>query len=190
MTARSRTVVTILGAPDMGKSTLARAFLDRYPDSAGAKIICDPARQWEDSEFPGFEPKALEDWANELHGHGEGPANGGRGPGIVLLDDSDRYIYPASWNVWRHLWLANRHIQLDVIVTAHRPQGVPKDLLEATQELWIFNLEESHAIDYLSTCGPTLKATFRNNADPIPAEKGLALRVIRRERRTELVKVF
>lgn len=167
-------------------------MLDRYP---GEVIILDPAGQWEDGEWPAGayrNPKSLNAWIDEVTNEGRGPPGPrvGEEGALLVLDDADRYLPQwSAGNPWRDVWLANRHLRLDVIVTAHRPQGVPKDLLEACAELWLFALHEPLALDYLSRV-PSLASIFRSGEHPLPTRPGQALRVVKASGDVQRVKLF
>lgn len=170
----------------MGKTALAKKLLAAYP---GDKRILDPSGNFteeEGHEWPGR--RNVNEWIDELTAEGGGPAKGGWGPGLLVLDDADRYLTATAADSFRDVWLANRHLGLDVIVTAHRPQGVPKDLLGSTEELWLFAQEEPRALDYLASI-PALRFLATEGAE-LPTEPGYALRVKLRARAVELVDVF
>lgn len=194
MTKRERIIVVALGAPSMGKTRLVNALVDRYPASAGTVRALDPAGQWDWGEWPGGSQKLLKAWLQELKGENE---DGQRIPGaerhrgLLILDDCDRYISNSSFvrDGWRDLLVANRHYHLDIAATAHRPQGVPKDMLASATELWLFAQEEPLALEYLRKI-PTLAGTFAQNKAPLPVKAGLALRVRPRAREVKLVKLF
>lgn len=187
---RPRKIVTVLGAQGVGKTTLvmhiARAYLAAFGE--GSIRSLDPAGQFEEfgGEWPGR--GGVRDWINELTAHGDGPAKGGWGPGLLILDDADRYIDPHAYNDFRDVWIANRHLGLDVIVSAHRPQGIPKELLGCTHELYLFQQEEPLALEYLSKI-PTLKASLAKDGTMLPEEAFVALKVTRGSRETELIQV-
>lgn len=187
--ARERKIVSVFGAPGMGKSALAKSWLTAYqqvngPDSVRA---LDPSRTLGDvGEWPGR--AVLRDWFDELTGHGEGPAGGGWGPGMLVLDDADRWLRPWIQDEVVDLWLANRHLGLDIVVTAHRPQAVPKDMIGSSSELWLFAMEEPRALDYFARI-PTLRALLTGEVE-LPTEPGYALRVVPRSRSVQLVDVF
>lgn len=190
MSGRERKVIVALGAPGMGKSAWARQLVTRYQGAHGddSVRVLDPSGTFDElGEWPGR--KRVNEWISELTADGEGPKAGGWGPGLLVLDDADRYLLPMSFDAFRDVWLANRHLGLDVIVTAHRAPSVPKDLLGAASELWLFAQEEPRALEYLARI-PALRATFDELADPLPVVPGHALRVVPRRREVTLVDVF
>lgn len=169
----------------MGKSALARELLKRYP---GPKKVLDPSHSFPefDGEWPGR--RNVNDWLTKVTGDGEGPRKGGF-RGLLVLDDCDRYLTSASFDEWRDVWLANRHLGLDVVATAHRPSMVPKDLLGSADELWLFAQEEPLALAYLAKL-PSLRPTFANNKTPLPNVKGEALRVVPSKLLVQRVRIF
>ncbi len=187
--ARLRRVVVALGAPGSGKTGgLIRPLVQRYLAAGGQVRILDPGGEFDElGEWPGR--GAVDEWIDELTACGEGPRAGGWGPGLLVLDDADRYLGPGRSKAWDDVWMANRHLGLDVLVSAHRPQGVPKELLGAAHELWLFQQDEPRALEYLADI-PALRPVFEGNEHPLPNERGLALRVLVREQQLQLVRLF
>lgn len=187
---RERKVTVILGAPGMGKTALVKRVVAAYQRQHGAKSVraLDPSGALPGlGEWPGRRNTTA--WIEELTAEGEGPGAGGWGPGLLVLDDADRYLLPMSLDAWRDVWLANRHLGLDVIVTGHRAPALPKDLLGAASEFWLFAQEEVRALDYLASI-PTLRGAFKGIASPLPAVKGLALRVVPATRSVQLMRIW
>lgn len=190
--ARERKIVAAFGAPGMGKSALGRVLISGYiaQHGTGSVRALDPSRTFEDlgvSEWPGR--SGVEDWLSELTGDGEGPGGGGWGPGLVVLDDADRWLRPWIQEEVVDLFIANRHLGLDLFITAHRPQAVSKDLVGGVSELWLFAQEEPHALEYFMRM-QALKATLKSSDVELPTEPGYALRVVPRRREVSLVDVF
>lgn len=188
---RERKVVVVLGAPGMGKSALCKRLITAYQREHGAQSVraLDPSGTFPGiGEWPGRRNTTA--WIEELTAEGEGPKAGGWGPGLLVLDDADRYLLAQSFDAWRDVWLANRHLGLDVVVTGHRAPALPKDLLGAASELWLFAQEEPRALEYLAKL-PSLRGTFQANPDaPLPTEKGEALRVVPRARSIQRVRIW
>lgn len=180
--SRPRKIVTILGAQGVGKTTLVMHLARQYLSTFGPGSIraLDPANQFEEfgGEWPGR--GGVRDWINALTAHGDGPRAGGWGPGLLILDDADRYIQAHAYTDFQDVWIANRHLGLDVIVSAHRPQGVPKDLLGCTHELYLFQQEEPLALEYLMRI-PSLKRMAAEAADEemLPEVPFVALKLAR-----------
>jgi hypothetical protein len=205
---RERKVVVVLGAPGTGKTggvviPLVRQYVKRHGaesvrglDVSGdlAMALPDMATQW---EWPGS--SKVDEWFRTLTAEGQGPAGGGWGPGLLVLPDADRYLSPHTMGSMRDLWLANRHLGLDVILDAHRPQEFPPGLFLAASEIWLFSLEEVNANEKLSHVkgiGRIIRmrlAHMRETSEkkraqlakqiaeeeilPLPTEKGQALRI-------------
>lgn len=176
--ARDRRVVIMLGMKGMGKTRLLNLMIDRYPAAAGSVRALDRSHQWAWGEWPG-RGKALQEWLQELMGEDKDgrplPSAPGKHRGLLVLDDADRYLTSSSavGDLFRDLWLANRHYQMDLAVTAHRPQGIPKDLINAADEIWIFPIGEPRALDYLREIPALERAGLRQ----LPERAGVALRV-------------
>lgn len=193
MTPRQRRVVVVLGAPGCGKTNgITRPLVQRYLAAGGQVKILDPAGEFDElgesiACWPGR--GATDEWIDNLTAYGEGPRAGGWGPGLLVLDDADRFLSSGNTRSWQDLWMANRHLGLDVVVTAHRPQGVPKELLGSCHELWLCMQDEPHALEYLSAI-PALAPIFETGEHPLPTEPGRALKVLVRERQLFEVELF
>jgi hypothetical protein len=201
MAATSRKIVLILGTVDQGKTTLARWLLKGMSNERGPLIAVDPARQFPGGEWPrgfGYDQDVQRRWLQEITNDGEGPmmpptrdsdGNAIRkrvGPegAVLLLDDADRFLpnYPSRW---ADVWMANRHLRLDVIVTAHRPQDIPKPLIESASYLYLFNMGEPRALDYIRKIG-----WVGSLASKMPDRQGLCLAISRMPRGARWLDVF
>lgn len=187
MSPRERKIILALGAPGMGKSALAKQVIRAYEAQHGHDSVraLDPSGTFpEQGEWPGR--KGVTEWIDELTDEGRGNWHG-----LLVLDDADRYLTSAaSTESFRDVWLANRHLGLDVLVTAHRPQGVPKDLIASSSELWLFAQEEPRALEYLAEVRAVRTAMESAATKGLPTRVGYALRVIPRDGSAELVKLF
>lgn len=175
---RSRRIVVILGTTDIGKTFLTRMMIADYLASQDDDVvIVDPGRQFDEEErvFPEWAGKKnLPAWIDDLTAGGQGPADGGF-QGLLVLDDADRYIGVRTADEWVDLFFANRHLHLDIIVSAHRPQSIPKDLIGSAYQLILFQQDEELALEYLSKIGPVKSALSRGERVELPTEKGVAL---------------
>lgn len=193
MSKRDRQLITILGATRMGKTRLAKAYFAAHPGPT--KIVADPGSNWEKGEFPadGFESKkALGNWLDEITGKGLGPPHSkrvGLEGGLLVLDDADCFpgiSMPIS--KWSTLWNRYAHFRLDVIVTGHRPQTLPKDLFANSSQIIMFNMEEPYALKYLAEINGLQQLASGNLA--IPTEPGNALVWNRKTRTLSYMKTF
>lgn len=153
MAQRDRKIITILGKKRVGKTVLARQYYAAHPGPF--KHVADPSGSWTQGYFPAdaFQnKKSLENWFNKLTGNGRGPPHGvvPMEGGLLILDDADDYVSAAPYSFWKTLWNRNAHLRLDLIVTAHRPQGIPKDLIANSDQLILFPMGEKYAIEYLA----------------------------------------
>jgi len=176
---RERRIAVVLGKKGAGKTTLVRRWVDSYPGSVRA---LDPAGEFSFGEWPVGEGgktrrQAISDWLKELTGDGRG-----NWEGLLILDDSDRYASVVPSEAWTDVYCANRHVGLDVIVTAHRPQGVAKELLANADIVYIFQQDEPLARKYLEKF-----TQIEGLADLIPTEKGRALVVVHGHPPSELI---
>ncbi len=190
--ARERKVIAAFGAPGMGKTAWVKQLIDGYQAANGPGSVraLDPSRSLgELGEWPG-RGAPLKAWLAEVTGNGDGPAGGGWGPGLLVLDDADRWLRPWIQEEVLDLWLANRHLGLDVAITAHRPQAVSKEMIGAASELWLFAQEESHALDYFRNVGTVRRALERDESFDLPTEPGFALRIVPRRDEILMVDVF
>lgn len=189
MAGRQRKVVVALGAKGSGKTGgLTRPLVQRYLAGGGKVRILDPAGEFDElGEWPGR--GNTDEWIDTLTGEGLGPRGGGWGPGLLVLDDADRYLGAGTEKHFRDLWVANRHLGLDLVVSGHRPQGLPKDLLGAADELWLFQQDEPRALEYLAEI-PALEPVFAGATHPLPKKPGMALKVLVHERQVYLVRLF
>lgn len=200
---RERRIIVALGAPGKGKTALAKMVIADYRRRHGERSvhIIDPSYSFDgEGVWPGRNkvPKQRADgktiWVSAIDAHIDTLTAGGRGPrfggwsGLLVLDDADRYLTAGGNEYWRDIWLANRHLGLDVLVTAHRAAAVPKDLLGSAYELWLFAMDEPNALKYLAKV-PQLTALF-DGQHPLPSQKGQALRVVPSQGKLSYVTLF
>ncbi len=73
-----------------------------------------------------------------------------------------------------------------MIASAHRPQGIPKEMLAAAKLLWLFAMEEPNAVSWLKEIPALADITFN-----LPDRRFMALKVPLRPRGTpEIVQLF
>ena len=200
----------MLGAPGMGKTLFTRRLVDAWATSFRQEhpgffkgnpnrrlpiFIADPNRGFPApyGEFPAGgneDPSLLYPWIRGITGNGEGPPVSkrvGMEGGLIVLDDADVYLENTNGiNPWRPLWTKNRHLRLDVIVTAHRPQGVPKEMIAAAKMMYLFAMEEPNAVTWLQKI-PCLQGLDME----LPDEPFYALKLALRPREEpRIVKLF
>jgi energy-coupling factor transporter ATP-binding protein EcfA2 len=141
----------LFGPNGCGKTTLAEQIAHTYVRLDGRAWAIDPNGAWEKS--PGV--KSL--W----------PAEGIAGidellqdsatwkPGLVILDDADRYFRHPS-QIRDDYLTSNRHMRKDLLVISRRPQGIPKDAISNARFVALFpgSLTEVHAHKYFSGVFP------------------------------------
>lgn len=144
-------MATFLGAPASGKTTLVEFLTNRwrrtYPGDP--VYILDP-----NDAFPG-DPCATwpvsgdaEAWLEALKAH---RAKNGMRPGLLLLDDADRYLTGgAPRGIFKDLFTSFRHWRLDVMVNARRTQDIPKMVIQSADTCYIFRQREVHGREYLA----------------------------------------
>lgn len=187
---REREVTLVLGSNGVGKTTLLNVWVERYPaDSGSVRALDPPPHTWPWGEWPGY--SGIRDWLSRIKGvDADGLPVPDADPhrGLLLLDDCDRYISNVSYvrDGWRDLWVANRHFHLDVAAVARRPQEIPKVMIAAASEIWVFAQEESYAEEYLLK----LKSFTSLGITSLPREAGLAYRLRPREGVCDLVRLF
>lgn len=194
---RNRFILPILGAPGAGKTVLARAILQRYrrlyPRSQ--VIVCDPNRSWSKAEGGEWvsgadeDPSLLYPWIRRITNNGDGPGQNSRvtrDGALLLLDDADGYLVNTNQaNPWRCVWQRNRHLRLDLIATAHRPAGLPKDLIAAASELFLFRMDEPNALNYFAKI-----PAIGEIAGKLPSRDGECLHVSLNPRFVQTINVF
>jgi hypothetical protein len=198
---RDRSTIIALGGTGTGKTLLTRLLITAWLDSFKREFpawkgrypifIADP-----NCGFPApygeFPDEAHEDttamfpWIREITGHGHGPSRSSRvtsAGGLLVLDDADTYIQNTNAiNPWRPLWTKNRHLRLDIIVSAHRPQGIPKEMFAVANLVYCFQMEEPNAVSWLESI-PILK----NVQFELPEVRFMALKIPLRPRGTPVV---
>lgn len=134
---RERRVILILGSQGCGKTSVAKALYGRAMSRRERVHILD-----RNGNLGGSWPANddVDDWlAQRLAASGE------RRPTFLVLDDADDYLeHPLpKRSPFKSLFLRNRHLQMDVIVTARRAQGLPGQLLSSVDYLYVFALSSA-----------------------------------------------
>jgi len=141
----------LFGPNGCGKTTFAEQIARNYIRLGGRAWAIDPNGAWEKS--PGV--KSL--W----------PKEGIAGidvllqstatwkPGLVILDDADRYFRHPS-QIRDDYLTSNRHLRKDLLTLARRPQGIPKDAISIARFIALFpgSLTEVHARKYFAGIFP------------------------------------
>ncbi len=140
----------IFGAPGSGKTTLAESIIADYEKRGGRFDILDPhgnfahhprARWWYNLPKGQSATEKAEEWLRSTYG---------KGPRGLLLDDLDGPIGLHATDFWRDFFSGFRHWQCDLLITARRSQGVPKELVAGSQTIYQFRMMEPGAIKYLA----------------------------------------
>lgn len=141
--SRERVITAILGAPGAGKTSLLRDLV-AHAIARGTRIVAlDPQRQIPGGEWPGLEHVAT--WTGDLLELQRDAirAHDPDRPGMLVLDDGDLYIGKHGGGPLREIWIANRHYDLDALVTARRAQSLPLELLSGCEWMYLFRLPPS-----------------------------------------------
>lgn len=130
---RERRIVAILGAQGTGKSTLAKALVGRAMSRGERVTIFDPNGAMGGYPLP-----------DDVEGHLAAKLER-RSVGLLLADDADRYVpkRPRDSSPWRKIFLTNRHLDIDLLVTARRPQNLPDELLSGVDVLFVFQMSQA-----------------------------------------------
>lgn len=150
-TQRPFRMATFLGAPASGKTTLIEMLLWRYRREVpeNPTYVLDPNAAFPDD--PGAvwpEDGDAELWLSRLK---DARAKQGTPPGLLLLDDADRYLSGgAPRGVWKDLFTSFRHWRLDVFLNARRTQDIPKMAIQSADTCYIFRQREVHGREYLA----------------------------------------
>lgn len=137
---RERSVALIIGAPGTGKTTLLRGLLAAAVARGTRYIALDPSFQLQGGDWPGAD--GVEDWADRWltwqRNAVQRKVPRSERPTMCVLDDADFYVGKAGGGPLKELWIANRHFDLDVIVTARRAQSLPLTMLSAAEWIYLF----------------------------------------------------
>lgn len=127
---RERIIVAILGAQGTGKTTLARSLVGRAMSRRERVAILDP-----NGAMGGY-PMPLDVEGTLARKLDE------RAMTFLYADDADRYVpkHLKNDSPWRRLALTNRHLNVDLLLTARRPQELPSVLLSGVDVLYVFQV--------------------------------------------------
>lgn len=163
--ARQFRMLTVLGAPGAGKTSLVDETIQRYRRGhPGCPVaVLDPNAQF--GAPMGVWPEDG-DAAAWLARFKEERAKRGKPPGLLVLDDADKYLTGAPpVGVFRDLFTSFRHWRLDVILNARRSQDVPKVCIASSSTLALFLHRELYGRQYIkANLGPEV-------ADAMPTER-------------------
>lgn len=164
--ARPFRLAIVVGAPGMGKSTLAEEWIAEWVKERkgrGVLAVLDPARQFRHlpggvASWPGEGnprdhrgPEARADeWIAALK-VARASAGGDPPPCLVVLDDADVYMNASSpRGIWRDFMMTFRHWRCDVLILGRRSQELPKVAFQNATTIAIFASTEPNAADYLA----------------------------------------
>lgn len=155
-TLRGRKVVMIVGAPESGKTTLSRGFLDALKADKSDKrplAIIDPGAQFRGGSMP----VDVDAWLETVRPPNATAPAKVRG---ILFDDCDSYLEgaPTKYSARSDLYLRHRWWRTDVIVTCRRPQNMHPKLLSAISMLYVFRMSsgDTPAVERLEKIAPGL----------------------------------
>lgn len=185
---RDRHLVVVLGTNGMGKSWLTDlAKREWRKNNPNAPIFVLSKRQRNAFWVAGADEnkKLLYPWVRRLTNNGIGPTDPptpgqlvGLEGAFVELDDAENAIPPMTMSTpWHCLWTENRHLRLDVFLTAHRPQDISKTAIGCAHHLYLFAMDEPYAFDYLSDL-PSLRSSNLMFDNP-PESRGECIHVIK-----------
>lgn len=130
----------VFGRNGSGKSSLTWEVIKRYRARGGAVMALDRQKQFgEYSVWPGLEN--LDPWLkNKVLG---------RFKGLLVLDDADIYMNSRSSQPWKDLIAANRHWNIDILVSSRAPQNIDVTLLGTLSVVCVFWTTSPHALKHL-----------------------------------------
>jgi hypothetical protein len=139
----------VLGAPGAGKTSLVDEMVARYRAAhrSNPVYMLDPNAQWPGiGHWPPDGDAAA--WLAALKAD---RAKRGNPPGMLVLDDADKYLTGAPpTGIFRDLFTSFRHWRLDVILNARRSQDIPKVAIASAAGLALFIHRELYGRRYLA----------------------------------------
>jgi len=155
--ARPYRMMLIMGAPGAGKTSLVEETIARYQQlhRGNPVVVLDPNAQFA-PPLGVWPPDG--DAAGWLQRFKEERAKRGNPPGLLVLDDADKYLTGAPpRGVFRDLFTSFRHWRLDVVLNSRRSQDIPKVAIASSQTLALFIHRELYGRQYLAAnLGPEL----------------------------------
>lgn len=123
---RERQIIVAVGAAGTGKTTLVQSLYGLAMQRGESVTVIDPNGKI------GFWPADLDAYLLERFA--------ARAPGLLVLDDADSYVprVTSAASPWKQLWLRNRHLCTDVLVSARRPASLDPLMLSNCDALYVF----------------------------------------------------
>lgn len=123
-------VVMCVGGQGSGKTSVARTLYGRAMQAGRRVVVYDP-----NDPQRGI-------WPKDLDGDLEARLKA-RSVDMVVVDDIDVHVRP--WQLsepgpWRDVSLRNRHVGVDLILTARSLASMPPELLSAVDVLYVFQI--------------------------------------------------
>ena len=186
-----RHVAGYLGTNQMGKTHLMDEHAAKWQEvNPDARIFSigkwKPGAYWiqgadgrpnKQRGIAGWE--ALYPYIEKLTNYGQGPFKPphinplvGMAGALVQFDDMDSFC-PADvrGTPYHSMFLENAHLRLDVQFTAHRPQQVSKNILNACHYLYVFSMGENYAREYIESM-PELRGSEVVKRGLFPRKRG------------------
>ncbi len=141
----------LFGPNGCGKTTFAEQIAHYYVRLGGRAWAIDPNGAWEKSD--GVKSLWPPDGIAGIDALLQDSATWK--PGLVILDDADRYFRHPS-QIRDDYLTSNRHMRKDLLMLSRRPQGIPKDAISNARFVALFpgSLTEVYAHKYFSDVFP------------------------------------
>ena len=186
---RSCHVVGYLGTNQMGKTHLMEEHAEKWqalnPDCRILRVgkwAQDKGGVW--VRGADQDPKLLFPYIDKVTNFGEGPqrptpANPnyvnplvGLDGALIQFDDLDGFLpQRVKGTPYNSLFMENAHLRLDVQFTAHRPQTIDKNVLNACHYLYVFSMGENYAREYIESM-PELRGSEVVRRNLFPRKRG------------------
>jgi len=124
---RERQIIVCVGSAGTGKTTIVKALYGAAMSRGESVSIIDP-----NGALGGFFPNDLDAYLWDRIAH--------KKSGLLVLDDADSYVPKIAGkdSPWRQIWLRNRHLKTDVLVSARRPASLDPLMLSNCDKLFVF----------------------------------------------------